>query len=266
MSRSTSPPNPSFDPARLIIGPRALIQALEAGTPLDKVMMQKGLQGEQSREVRNALRHYEIPFQMVPVEKLNRLTRANHQGIVAFQAAVTFGALDEIVQRVYESGASPLVVALDQVTDVRNFGAICRSAECFGAHAVVIPSQGAAQVNEEAMKTSAGALLTLPVCKERSLIAAIERLRKAGLRIIACTEKGATPLPDNPTPLPCCIVLGSEDKGIHPDILKLADDRVYIPMRGNTPSLNVSVAAGIILYSVGSNPNNVNPSAAGSKK
>lgn len=237
-----------IDPSRMIIGPRAVLQAIEAGTPMDKIMMQKGLQGELSKELKQALKANDIFYQLVPAEKLNRLTRSNHQGIIAFRSAVAFGNLDEVVQQVYESGRDPLVLMLDEVTDVRNFGAICRSAECFGVHAVVIPERGSAQVNEDAMKTSAGALLTLPVCRERSLTHAISRLKSSGLRIVACTEKGASDLSQTQINPPVCVIMGSEEKGIHPDIFKLADERVFIPTTGITPSLNVSVAAGIILF------------------
>ncbi len=158
------------------------MEALNAGLDLDKVLMQKGLQGDLARESRKALHDAGIPYQLVPVEKLNGITRANHQGIIAFRSEVTFGSLDEIIQRAFEAGEDPCQVILDQVTDVRNFGAVCRSAECFGAHAVVIPEKGSARVNEEAMKTSAGALLNLPVCRERSLADVITRLQQSGIR------------------------------------------------------------------------------------
>ncbi|MFN8698899.1 MAG: 23S rRNA (guanosine(2251)-2'-O)-methyltransferase RlmB [Flavobacteriales bacterium] len=232
----------------MIIGFRAVLEAIESGKELDKVLVQKGLQGELSKELRTALHHADIPFQLVPAEKLNQLSRANHQGVIAFLSQISFGRLDEIIQQCFEQGRDPRIVILDHITDVRNFGAICRSAECFGAHAVVIPEKGAAQINSEAIKTSAGALLSIPVCREKNLSETIRRMQQSGLRVAACTEKGAVPLRNAKLTGPMCVVLGAEDTGISNDILRLADELVVIPMTGTTSSLNVSVAAGILLY------------------
>lgn len=234
----------------MVIGFRPVLEALRSGKDLDKVLIQKGLQGELFREVRQALQDAEIPYQLVPGEKLNALSRANHQGIIAFYASTSFGNLDEVVQRTFESGVDPCILMLDGVTDVRNFGAACRSAEGLGAHAVVIPEKGSARVNEEAVKSSAGALLHLPVCREKSLAAAVKRLQNSGIRVAACTEKAADLIFKTDVSGPVCLIMGSEETGIAPDLLKIADVLVKIPMTGKTSSLNVSVAAGIILYEV----------------
>jgi 23S rRNA (guanosine2251-2'-O)-methyltransferase len=232
----------------MIIGFRAVLEAIQSGKELDKVLLQKGLQGELSKELRTAMQQAEIPFQLVPGEKLNQLSRANHQGVIAFLSEISFGKLDEIIQQCFEQGEDPRILILDHITDVRNFGAICRSAECFGVHAVVIPEKGAAQINSEAIKTSAGALLNIPVCREKSLSDTIRRMQQSGLRVAACTEKGALPLREANLKGPLCVVLGAEDTGISNDILRMADELVLIPMTGKTSSLNVSVAAGILLY------------------
>ncbi|MFN8775463.1 MAG: 23S rRNA (guanosine(2251)-2'-O)-methyltransferase RlmB [Flavobacteriales bacterium] len=234
--------------ASLIAGFRAVTEAVEAGKELDKVLIQKGLQGDLAKALRALLQQHGIPYQFVPPAKLSQLTRAHHQGVVAFLSEITFGRLDEVVQQCFESGTDPRIVMLDHVTDVRNFGAICRSAECFGVHAVVIPEKGAAQINAEAVKASAGALLALPVCREKDLVAALRKLRDSGLRIAACTEKGAQDLNHAALRGPLCVVLGAEDTGVSHEILRIADDLIRIPLSGRVSSLNVSVAAGIFFY------------------
>ena len=224
------------------------MEAIAAGKEIEKVFMQQGLRGDLVAEARAMLVHHEIPIQMVPVEKLNSISRKNHQGVIAFVSPVTFGNIENIVADVFEKGETPRLLMLDGVTDVRNFGAICRSAECQGVHAVIIPQKGSAQINEEAIKTSAGALYNIPVCRVKSLGHTIQYLQQSGLIIIACSEKTKANIDSVDMTAPACIVMGAEDTGINPEILRKADHIARVPMSGKTSSLNVSVAAGIILY------------------
>jgi len=196
------------------------------------------------------LEELEIPLQMVPREKLDRMTRANHQGVIGFISPVTFQPIEEVLQRVYESGRDPFLLILDRVTDVRNFGAICRTAECAGMDAVIIPSRGSARVGGDAMKTSAGALMNLPVCRSNNLKDTLEYLKNSGIRLVACTEKTETSLFNVALEGPMGIVMGSEEDGISPEYLKKCDVRVKIPMFGKTESLNVSVATALVVYEV----------------
>ncbi len=232
----------------MVIGFRALIEAIHAGKEVDKVLVQKGLQGELFHEAKKVLAENNIPFQQVPIEKLNGISRANHQGIIAFLSPVSFGNIENIVAGVFESGEVHKLLMLDGITDVRNFGAICRSAECQGFNAVIIPEKGSAQVNEDALKTSAGALFHLPVCKVRSLKTTAEWLIQSGVKLVACSEKGRDSIAEIDLNGPICLVMGSEETGISPEIIRSADNLAQIPMFGQTSSLNVSVAAGIMMY------------------
>ncbi len=232
----------------LIYGLRPLIESINAGKELDKVLIQNGLQGEQAKELFKLLRENNVTYQRVPVEKLNRITRKNHQGVIAFTSLVTYQPIEEIVQMIFERGETPLIIALDGVTDVRNFGAIARTAECAGVHAIVVPAQGAAQINADAMKTSAGALNFLPVSKVRNFSRTLDHLKESGLQIVAATEKTEMYHTSPDMTLPTVILLGSEENGISPAYLKKADRAVKIPMSGKTASLNVSVAAAIMIY------------------
>jgi 23S rRNA (guanosine2251-2'-O)-methyltransferase len=241
---------PLFARNQMLIGIRPLIEAIEAGKEFDKVLIQKGLQGDIIREAKELIKTYDIPFQYVPAEKLNRITSKNHQGIIAFVSPITFEQLEPIIARVFEDGHSPRFLMLDGVTDVRNFGAIARTAECFGVHAVIIPEKGSAQINEEAIKTSAGALYNIPVCRVKSTLAALKTLQLSGITVIACSEKTRKDAHECDLTNPICIIMGSEESGISADLLKASDDIMRIPMSGKTSSLNVSVAAGIALYEV----------------
>jgi 23S rRNA (guanosine2251-2'-O)-methyltransferase len=232
----------------MVIGFRALIEAINAGKEVDKVLVQKGLQGELFHEARKVLAENNIPFQQVPAEKLNGISRANHQGIIAFLSPIAFGNIENIVAEVFEAGQTHKILLLDGITDVRNFGAICRSAECQGFHAVIIPEKGSAQVNEDALKTSAGALFHLPVCKVKSLKSTAEWLIQSGIKIVACSEKGRDSISEIDLKGPICLVMGSEETGISSEIIRSADNLAQIPMFGQTSSLNVSVAAGIMMY------------------
>lgn len=232
----------------MIFGVRAVIEAIEAGKDIDKILVKRDIQSDLSKELFAALKGKFIPVQRVPVEKINRITRKNHQGVVAFIAAVTYQRTEDIVPTLFEEGKTPLLVMLDGVTDVRNFGAIARTCECAGVDAVIIPAKNSASVNADAMKTSAGALHTLPVCREQSLTATIKYLKESGFKIIAATEKGDYEYTRADYTAPTCIIMGAEDTGIPYDHLSLCDEWVKIPLMGHIASLNVSVAAGILIY------------------
>ncbi len=233
-----------------VYGIRPVIEAIKAGKEVDKVLIQKGLQSEHFAELFALLKRYEIPYQHVPVEKLNRVTRKNHQGIIAMMSAITYQPVEEIVQSLFEQGKNPLIVILDRITDVRNFGAIARTAECAGVDAIVIPTQGAAQINADALKTSAGALNNIPVSRTKNLSATIDFLQNSGLQLVAATEKAEDNYYAVDFRIPTAIIMGSEEDGISPAYLKKADRKIKIPILGKTESLNVSVAAGILIYEI----------------
>lgn len=234
----------------MIFGIRATIEAIRAGKEINKIIIQKGLQGDLFKEFKNEMSGMEHLVQLVPIEKLNRITRKNHQGVISFVSPVTYYSIEEIVPKIFEEGKNPLLLILDRVTDVRNFGAICRSAECLGVDAVIIPSRGSAAINADAVKTSAGALHTLPVCRENNLKHTIDYLLESGIQVVGCTEKGSEDVENCDFSPPTAIIMGSEDEGISPEYLKKCNSRIKIPMMGKIESLNVSVATGIILYEV----------------
>ena len=231
-----------------IFGIRTVIEAIEAGKDIDRVLVKRDMQGELARELFTALRGTQIPVQRVPVEKLNRITAKNHQGVVAIIASVTYQHVEDLVPSLFEEGKSPLFVMLDGVTDVRNFGAIARTCDCACVDAVIIPTHDSVSANADAMKTSAGALHTLPVCREANLAASIKYLKQCGFRIVGATEKGNLNYTEGHYTDPVCLIMGAEDTGIPADHLALCDDWVAIPQFGHIGSLNVSVAAGILIY------------------
>jgi len=231
-----------------IFGIRAVIEAIEAGKDIDRVLVKRDMQGDLARELFNALRGTQIPIQRVPVEKLNRITLKNHQGVVAFIASVTYQHVEDLVPMLFEEGKSPLFVMLDGVTNVRNFGAIARTCDCACADAIIIPTHDSVSANADAMKTSAGALHTLPVCREGNLTSAIKYLKQCGFRIIGATEKGNLNYTEAHYVDPVCLIMGAEDTGIPAEHLALCDNWVAIPQYGHIGSLNVSVAAGILIY------------------
>lgn len=231
-----------------IFGIRPIIEAIEAGKTIEKVMLKKDSQGELFRQLTNLLSKKNIPAQWVPVERLNRVTRKNHQGAIATISTVSYALLEDVVEQVIGEEKVPLVLLLDGVTDVRNFGAIVRTAECSGVHAVAMPAKGAAPINADAMKTSAGALNIVPVCKVGNLREAIFYLKSSGFTIIAATEKAEDYHFNTSYTKPTAIVLGSEGTGISKSILSLCDTAVKIPILGKIESLNVSAAAAVILY------------------
>jgi len=235
---------------QLLIGLRPLQEAIQSGREIEKILIQRGLQGDIIQQTKTLIQQFNIPFQYVPSEKLQSISSKNHQGVIAFVSPIHFGNLDNIVAHVFESGKTPLLLMLDGVTDVRNFGAICRNAECMGAHAVIVPEKGSAQINEEAIKTSAGALYNIPVCRIKSIPQTIQNLQQSGITVVACSEKTRKEIYEINLLLPTCIIAGSEESGISAEALRIADEIVRIPMAGKTSSLNVSVATGIILYEV----------------
>lgn len=224
------------------------MEAIEAGHEIDKVFIQYGLKGDLMTDAKRLIQKHNIPIQEVPIEKLNNISRKNHQGVIAFVSPVTYGNIENIVADLFDRGEVHQLLFLDGVTDVRNFGAICRSAECMGVHAVIVPDKGSAQINEEAIKTSSGALYNIPVCRVKSINATVQFLQQSGIQVVACSEKSRMHLSEVNFTVPTCFIMGSEEKGIGPDVLKKADYIARIPMTGKTSSLNVSVAAGIILY------------------
>ena len=232
----------------MIFGVRAVIEALDAGKEIDKILIKRDMQSDLSRELFAALRGRMIPVQRVPVERIDRITRKNHQGVVAFVSPITYQLTEDIVPFLFEQGKSPLLLMLDGITDVRNFGAIARTCECAGVDAIIIPAKNSVTVNADAVKTSAGALMTLPVCKEQSLTATIKFLMDSGFRILAATEKGDYDYSKANYTDPTCIIMGAEDTGVPYEHLKYCDEWVRIPLMGKIESLNVSVAAGILIY------------------
>ena len=231
-----------------IFGIRAVIEAIEAGKEIDKIFIKKDLNGDLAGELFTLVKERGLVTHRVPVEKINRITRKNHQGVVAMLSAVSYCRLDDIVPQLYEEGKLPFIVVLDGVTDVRNFGAIARTCECAGVDAIVIPERGSVSVNADAVKTSAGALHYLPVCREKNLTSALKFLKNTGYKVYG--GGGAVDYTKPDYTEPTAIVLGSEDEGISTDVLRLCDQLVSIPEFGNIRSLNVSVAAGVLIYEV----------------
>ncbi|MCP4310552.1 MAG: 23S rRNA (guanosine(2251)-2'-O)-methyltransferase RlmB [Bacteroidetes bacterium] len=233
-----------------IFGIHAVKEAINAGKDIDKVLLRRGAGSDLFKELQGELRQLDIPVQQVPVEKLNRVTRKNHQGVIAWLSQLTYHDITSLLPAIYESGEDPLILLLDGVSDVRNFGAIARSAECAGVHAIVIPSTGSAAINSDAIKTSAGALHRIPVCRQRDLVTVARFLRDSGLRLFAATEKAKEVIYRADMTGPAAIIMGSEDRGVSNALLKDVDHWVSIPMKGSISSLNVSVAAGIMLFEV----------------
>lgn len=231
-----------------IFGIHPIMEMIESGKEIDKVIIQKELKGENLSELARLCNHYKIPVIRVPIEKMNRITRKNHQGAIAFISAVSYASLENIISSAYESGKNPFILVLDRITDVRNLGAIVRTAECVGIDAIVIPDKNTARLGGDAFKTSAGALSRVPICRERNLKGTITYLKNNGLQVIGCTEKAGKLIYDFDYDIPLAIVMGSEEDGISPECLHLCNDQVKVPMFGKIASLNVSVAAGLVLY------------------
>lgn len=232
----------------LIFGVRAVIEAVEARKEINKIMIQRGMDKALFKELKEALANKKYTLQFVPLEKINRLTTKNHQGVVAFISPVVYHEIENVLNDVFEAGDTPSILVLDRITDVRNFGAIARTAECAGVHAIVIPDRNSALITSDSIKTSSGALHKIPVCKTRDLAETVEYLKNAGLRVVACTEKTNDFVFDVTLSGPTTIILGSEEDGISQELLTLAHQRAKIPLLGTIGSYNVGVSAGVILY------------------
>lgn len=232
----------------MIIGRQPLIEALQSGRSIDKILFQQQVSGESIGEIRKLAKEKNIPIQQVPAEKLNYMTKANHQGVIALAALVSYMDLQEVIDHVVGEGQVPLFIMLDGVTDVRNIGAIARTALCCGAQALIIPDKGVGALNEEALKSSAGALESIHVCRVGSLMKAVDSLHLNGILVYASEMTAPKKIFDVNWTGPSCIVMGSEDKGVFPPLMKICDETFHIPMTGKFESLNVSVAAGMIMY------------------
>ena len=234
----------------LIFGMHPLLEALEAGREIDKILLKRGLRSEEVSRITALARERTIPLQIVPEERLTRLTRKQHQGVIAFISEIEYTPLETLIPMLYEAGRSPFVLLLDGLTDVRNFGAIARTAECAGVDALIIPERGSVSVTADAIKTSAGALHRLPVCRVSSIASAVALLQQSGLQVVAASEKASDLYTETDLRLPLGLVLGAEDHGVSTDVLRMVDHIVRIPQVGAIGSLNVSVAAGILIYEV----------------
>ncbi len=233
---------------QMVFGIRAIMEAIISGKEIEALYIQRGLSGGIWFELKALLTEYQITAQQVPVEKLNRLTLKNHQGAVAFISPIIYQKIEDIIPQVFEKGEVPLILLLDNITDVRNMGAIARTAECAGVHALVIPAKGSAQINPDAIKTSAGALYKIPVCRHDNLVHAAKFLQESGLQLICCTEKTNDNIYNPDYTSPTAIIMGSEDEGIRNELIRISDHLAKIPMYGEIASLNVSVSTGIIVY------------------
>jgi len=232
----------------LTYGVRSIIEAIRSGKSVNKVLLQKGLKGDLVKELLQLLHTEKVPIQRVPIQKLNGLVKKNHQGVIAIVSPVAYHQLDWMIQTIYEQGQDPRVLLLDRIKDVRNFGAIARTAECMGIHTIVVPNKDAALITSDAIKTSAGALYKIPVCKVDNLFAAIDFLKGCGLKIYACTEKAKNTIKSIKFKGPGALLMGSEEDGIDPKLLQKSDLQFKIPMKGTIQSLNVSVATAIALH------------------
>ena len=231
-----------------IFGIRPIIEAIKSGKTIDKLFIQKGLHNDLFAELWKLVRVRRINYKHVPLEKINRLTRKNHQGVFAFISPIDFHNIEDIVPKIFEEGKNPLIIILDRITDVRNFGAIARTCECVGADTILIPEQNSAAVNADAVKTSAGALHKMNICRTWNLRLSIQFLKDSGIQIIACTEKTQSNIYQADFTKPTAIILGSEEDGVSPEYLKMCDLKTKIPLNGKISSLNVSVATGVICY------------------
>jgi 23S rRNA (guanosine2251-2'-O)-methyltransferase len=234
----------------MIYGTRAVLEAIAAGKNIDKIMIQSGLSNDLIKELIAVARNNNVPVAFVPAEKLKRMSSKNHQGVICLISVVSYSSVDDLIFKAYNEGREPFLLILDRITDVRNFGAIVRTAECAGVDGIIIPDKGNAPITSDAMKTSAGALNHLPVCREKDLKKVIQLLHDNGIRVIACTEKTERDIYQLNLSGPIALILGSEEDGISDNLLRAADELARIPLRGKIGSLNVSVAAGIALYEV----------------
>ncbi|TXH27769.1 MAG: 23S rRNA (guanosine(2251)-2'-O)-methyltransferase RlmB [Cyclobacteriaceae bacterium] len=237
-----------MEKSEMIFGTRAVMEAIKAKREIEKIFVQAGLNNDLIKELIQVAKANGVPFTFVPQQKLNRLSTKNHQGVICMLATVSYANLEGIIDKAYQEGREPFLLIVDRVTDVRNFGALARTAECAGLDAIIMGDSGNAPITGDAMKTSAGALSHLPVCRVKDMKKTLHFLRESGIQIIACTEKASDLLYDLDLNTPLALIMGSEEDGISPQLLKEADRLAKIPMRGKISSLNVSVAAGISIY------------------
>ena len=233
-----------------IFGIRPIIEVIKSGKTIDKLFIQKGLHNESFAILWKLVRENRINYKHVPVEKMNRLTKKNHQGVFAFISPIDFYNIEDVIPNLYEEGKSPLILILDRITDVRNFGAIARTAECSNVDCIIVPEQNSAAINSDAMKTSSGALNNIKICRTWNLQMTLQMLKDSGIQIVSCTEKTNNKIYCVNYQIPTAIILGSEENGISSEFLKFSDEKVKIPILGNIESLNVSVACGVILYEI----------------
>ncbi len=231
-----------------VFGIRAVMEAIDSGKEIESLFIQKGISGDLFRELKKRIDQLEIKYQYVPIEKLNRLTPKNHQGVVAFISPISFHKVEDLIPFIYENGETPLLLVLDRITDVRNFGALARTAECAGVHGIIIPLKESAAIHSDSIKTSAGALFKIPVCRVNSLKKAVEYMQESGLQVIGCSEKNDESLYTVDFNVPTAVVMGSEEDGISNELMRILDRFAKIPLKGEIESLNVSVAAGVVLY------------------
>jgi 23S rRNA (guanosine2251-2'-O)-methyltransferase len=239
---------PGINKSALIIGRQPVIEAIQSGRPIDKILFQRNVSGDSIGTIRQLAKEFNIPIQQVPPEKMQSFTKANHQGVIAIGGLVQYMDLQQVIDHVLGNGETPLFVILDGITDVRNIGAIARSAVCCGAQAIIIPDKGVGAMNEEAMKSSAGALEKINICRVNSLMKAVDTLHLNGIKVYATEMTADKMVYELDYTEPCCIVMGSEDNGVFPALLKICDEKIKIPMAGDFESFNVSVATGIVLY------------------
>jgi 23S rRNA (guanosine2251-2'-O)-methyltransferase len=233
---------------QMVFGMRPVMEAIKAGKEIDSILVQKGLKGQNVDELMELIYERKLHLKMVPSDRLNRMTKKTHQGVICFISPISYARLEDVLPTVYESGKDPLVLLLDGITDVRNFGAIVRTAECAGVDAIVIPESGGARVTSDAIKTSAGALNIIAICRTHKIVDAVRMVKDSGLKVVACTEQGKNDIYAADLNQPVALILGSEDTGISQACLDLADQVAGIPIMGKIESLNVSVAAGVVLY------------------
>lgn len=233
---------------QMVFGIRAVMEAIDSGKEIESLFVQRGLSGPLFAEFKAFVKEYDIAYQLVPIEKLNRVTRKNHQGIIAVISPIVYHNIEELLPTIYEKGQTPLLFMLDGVTDVRNMGAIARTAECAGVQAIIVPKKGSAEINPDAIKTSTGALYKIPVCRQDSLSKAAKFLIDSGVQMVVSTEKTQDSIYDVDYTLPTCIVMGAEDVGVSDDLIRISDKLAKIPMYGEIASLNVSVSAGVVVY------------------
>lgn len=233
-----------------IFGIRPIIEVIKSGKTIDKLFIQKGLHNESFAILWKLVRENRINYKHVPAEKMNRLTKKNHQGVFAFISPIDFYNIEDVIPNLYEEGKSPLILILDRITDVRNFGAIARTAECSNVDCIIVPEQNSAAINSDAMKTSSGALNNIKICRTWNLKMTLQMLKDSGIQIVSCTEKTNNKIYSVNYQIPTAVILGSEENGISSEFLKFSDEKVKIPILGNIESLNVSVACGVILYEI----------------